>query len=179
MEETAMSQRVEPAPVLRLCSCLTGNAELLPEVEAALVRVFGEIALRSDPFPFDTSEYYHDEMGDGLERRWFCFQALCGAELLADTRLVTDNIEDAFSTGGKRRVNLDPGYLDFGKLVLASLKQAHDKIYLGRGVLAHTCLRYRAGDFVAPDHSFPDFQDGRFNSFMLRARKLYKSLLRD
>ena len=84
-----------------------------------------------------------------------------------------------FSADQKRRVNLDPGYLDLGKLVLASFKQAHDKIYLGRGVWAHTCLRYRAGNFIAPDHSFPDFQDGRFNRFMLQARNLYKSLLRE
>ena len=29
-----MSTRIEPAPVLRMCSCLTGRQELLPEVEA-------------------------------------------------------------------------------------------------------------------------------------------------
>jgi hypothetical protein len=65
-----------------------------------------------------------------------------------------------------------------GKLVLASLKEAPDKIYMGRGVWAHICLRYRFGAFTAPDHSFPDFQDGRFFETMLQARDLYRSLLR-
>ena len=73
---------------------------------------------------------------------------------------------------------LDPGYLDLGKLVLASLKEAPDKIYLGEGVWAHTCLRYDSGSFRAPEHSFADFRDGRFDPFMLEARALYKSLLR-
>ena len=61
--------------------------------------------------------------------------------------------------------------------VVASLKEAPDKIYLGRGVWAHTCLRYRDGGFSAPDHSFPDFRDGRFDRFMGQARRTYKSLL--
>ena len=67
--------------------------------------------------------------------------------------------------------------MDLGKLVLASLKEAPDKIYVGEGVWAHTCLRYGSGSFGAPEHSFPDFKDGRFDAFMLEARRLYKSRL--
>jgi hypothetical protein len=172
-----MSQRLTPAPVLRLCSCLTAAPNLLAEVEAALVRDFGEIALKSPAFPFDTSDYYRDELGADLTRHWFCFRALFGAEELPEFRLGTAHIEARFAAGGKRRVNLDPGYLDFGKLVLASFKEAPDKIYMGQGVWAHTCLRFQSGTFTAPDHSFPDFQDGRFNPFIHEARTLYKSLL--
>jgi hypothetical protein len=174
-----MSQAVEPAPVLRMCSCLTGDRGLLPAVERKLVHAFGEVALKSPAFPFDGSDYYREELGDPIERFWYCFAALCGAELLPDVRRTTGRIEASFAADGKRRVNLDPGYLDLGKLVLASLKQAPDKIYMGRGVWAHTCLRYRFGELTAPDHSFADFRDGRFNGFMLEARKLYKTLLRN
>jgi hypothetical protein len=169
-----MSQPLEPAPVLRICSCLIGDRSLLPAVEAELVRAFGDVALKSPAFPFDDSDYYRE-----IERFWYCFGALCGAEFLPDARRTTGRIEASFAVDGKRRVNLDPGYLDLGKLVLASLKQAPDKIYMGRGVWAHTCLRYRFGELTAPDHSFADFRDGRFNGFILEARKLYKSLLRE
>jgi hypothetical protein len=150
---------------------------MLPDVETALVRAFGEIALKSLPFAFDTSDYYAPEMGEGLRRTWYAFRELCGADTVAETRLRTGEIESRFAIEGRRRVNLDPGYLDLGKLVLASLKEAPDKIYMGEGVWAHTCLRFRAGEFTAPDHSFPDFKDGRFDFFMLEARELYKSLL--
>jgi hypothetical protein len=172
-----MSEKVEPRPVMRACSCITGDPRLLAEVEARLARVFGEIALRSPAFPFDTSDYYREEMGDSLERYWYCFRNLCRAERLPDARLATGAIEDALALDGRRQVNLDPGYLDLGKLVLASLKEAPDKIYMGRGVWAHTCLRYRFGGFSAPDHSFADFRDGRFDDFMREARDLYRSLL--
>lgn len=174
-----MSHRLEPAAVLRLCSCLTARPELLTEVERDLSREFGEVALRSEAFPFELSGYYREEMGDGIQRTWYCFRELCGAETLPDYRLATGRIERGYVVQGKRRVNLDPGYLDLGKLVLASLKQAADKIYLGQGVWAHTCLRFRFGRFSAPDHSFPDFRDGRFDTFMLQARELYKSLLHE
>jgi hypothetical protein len=172
-----MSTRVEPAPVLRMCSCLTRREELLPEVENALAGAFGEVALKSEGFDFDTSDYYGPEMGEGLRRTWYGFRELCGADTLAETRVRTGEIEDRFAIAGRRQVNLDPGYLDLGKLVLASLKEAPDKIYVGDGVWAHTCLRFRDGRFTGPDHSFPDFKDGRFNQLMLEARELYKSLL--
>jgi len=172
-----MSEKLKPAPVLRVCSCLTGLPELLPEVEAELVRAFGEVALKSVPFAFDTSEYYRPEMGEGLQRTWYGFRDLCPAERLVEARLKTGEIEDRFAVEGRRRVNLDPGYLDLGKLVLASLKEAPDKIHMGDGVWAHVCLQFRDGKFTAPDHSFPDFKDGRFDELMLEARELYKSLL--
>jgi hypothetical protein len=172
-----MSRPVTPAPVLRLCSCLTSKRELLPRLESELIHRFGPLAMKSPVFSFEISNYYEREMGGELERHWYVFEHLFGAEGLADYRLATASIEEALSLDGKRGVNLDPGYLDLGKLVLASRKEAPDKIYLGRGVWAHTCLRYRDGGFTAPDHSFPDFRDGRFDRFMQEARRLYRSLL--
>jgi hypothetical protein len=148
-----MSDLIEPAPVLRICSWLTADDELRAAAERVLAEEVGEVALRSGAFEFDTSHYYREEMGAGLRRTWCCFGELFGAERLPDYRELTGRVEDQFAVSGCRRVNLDPGYLDHGKLVLASLKEA-------------------------PDHSFPDFRDGRFNRFMLEARTLYKELLK-
>jgi hypothetical protein len=172
-----MSKKVKAAPVLGMCSCLTAHPALLRETERELAGAFGEIALKSPVYAFDTSDYYREEMGEGLERYWYCFRPLWRPERLPRHRLATGRIEATFAEGGRRRVNLDPGYLDLSKLVLASQKEAPDKIYLGEGVWAHTCLRFGSGSFAAPGHSFPDFQDGRFDDFMLEARALYKSLL--
>ena len=169
---------VIPPPVLRIISCLTNKAELLETVEHELVGKYGPIVLESEAFEFELSTYYEDEMGDQLERYWFCFEELFGAETLSEYRLETEQIEQRHSSAKGRVVNLDPGYLDYHKLVLASLKEGADKIYMGKGVWAHTCLRFRHGCFTAPDHSFADFKDGRFNSFMKEAREEYRNLLR-
>jgi hypothetical protein len=151
---------------------------LLPRIEEELIQCFGALVLKSDCFSFTDTDYYEDEMGTGLQRTWYCFDELFNPGELPAYRLATGRIEHAFGQAGRRKVNLDPGYLDLGKLVLASMKGAADKIYMGQGVWAHTCLRYRFGDFAGPDHSFPDFIDGRFNQFFKEARSVYKLLLR-
>jgi hypothetical protein len=162
--------------VLRICGALGGTPGPPPEVESALADAFGPVALRSRAWPFDVSDYYRDELGPEIVRVWYVFRDPCRPEALPDARWATEAIERRFAVEGRRRVNLDPGYLDLGKLVLASFKEAPDKIYLGRGVWAHTCLRYRNGGWEAPDHSFPDFRDRRYDAFMTEARKRLKEL---
>jgi len=166
----------EARPAVLMVSVLYGSEAILEESVRRLEEPFGPVALRSDPYAFDMSDYYRPEMGDGLRRVWLAFAQPVRPERLADWKLECASIEEDMSDDGRRRANLDPGYLDFGKLVLASFKEAPDKIYMGRGVWAHTCLRYGHGRFTAPDHSFPDFRDGRFDAFMRRARRLPRSV---
>lgn len=159
-----------------MVSVLYSAEDRLEESLRRLEEVFGPPALRSDPYAFDMSDYYRPEMGCGLRRVWLAFAEPVAPDRLVDWKLECASIEEEMSEEGRRTANLDPGYLDFGKLVLASFKEAPDKIYMGRGVWAHTCLRYGHGAFSAPDHSFPDFRDGRFDDFMYRARRLLRSV---
>jgi len=166
-------------PVLPVVSVICGSPDQLTGVLPELQGYFGETILRSRPFPFDMSTYYQAEMGTGLERTWLCFSGLRDPSELPRWKLFCFETEGTMSISSGRTVNLDPGYLDHGKLVLASFKPAPDKIYMGEGVWAHTCLRYRFGEFCGPDHSFPDFIDGRFNVFFKEAKSMYRRLLRD
>jgi hypothetical protein len=167
--------------VLRVSSCLYSDPECLEQAVGRLTGLFGQVALRSRTFPFDLSGYYEEEMGEGLSRVWLCFEKLMSPAKLASFKVDASDIEAGLrrSFCGGRSVNIDPGYLDYGKLVLASFKEAPDKIYMGDGVWAHTVLRYGSGRFDAPDHSFPDFKDGRFDEFFVEARSLLRRLLRD
>jgi hypothetical protein len=174
-----MSLASEPEPVLPVVSVLQPAGASLATVQAELEKFFGPVLAASDPYPFELTDYYRDEMGEGLQRIWLAFGRLAGAEHLPDWKLECSSLERELSGGDSRVYNLDPGYVDHGKLVLASFKGAPDKLYMGRGVFAHTCLRFRFGGFEAPDHSFPDFSDGRYDGFMLQLRQLYKSTLRE
>ncbi|MBN2588166.1 MAG: DUF4416 family protein [Candidatus Fermentibacteraceae bacterium] len=174
-----MSGPVEPLPVALMVSVIYSDADVLVKARTALEEEFGEVAMSSEPFPFDRSDYYRDEMGESLERVWLCFRRTADPSLLPALKRSCHRIErDLSQEDGNRMVNIDPGYLDYGKLVLASFKEAPDKIYMGNGVWAHTCLRYGHGSFTAPDHSFPDFRDGRFNDFMMEARRSYRRMIR-
>jgi len=178
-KEGAVSGPEKVLPVLPVVSVICGSPDSLAGVLPELCGYFGEVILRSRPFPFDMSTYYQPEMGTGLDRTWLCFAGLRDPSELSRWKLFCFSVEESRSGGSGRTVNLDPGYLDHGKLVLASFKPAPDKVYMGHGVWAHTCLRYRFGDFCGPDHSFPDFIDGRFNGFFKEVKSLYRRFLRD
>jgi len=174
-----MSEQVDTTEVMPLISIISSDDELRNKAGISLEAYFGRAGLVSELFKFDLSDYYEDEMGTELTRRWYSYEVLQDASLLVEWKHFCVEIENSLlDTAGNRRVNIDPGYLDYGKLVLASFKSAPDKIYMGRGVWAHTCLRYGHGLFTAPDHSFPDFIDGRFNTFMIEARGNYRRIVR-
>ncbi|RKZ07735.1 DUF4416 domain-containing protein [Candidatus Fermentibacteria bacterium] len=177
--EKIMPGPVEVLPVIPVMSVISSADKLKMEAKLILESHFDRIDLSSGLYPFDLSDYYEEEMGEELTRQWFSFELLRDASLLAEWKLICAGIEEQFlDKCGNRKINIDPGYLDYGKLVLASFKSAPDKIYIGKGVWAHTCLRYGHGRFTAPEHSFPDFIDGRFNDFMLEVRHCYRRILR-
>ncbi len=174
-----MSAPLQFPPVLPVVSVLYSHRLHLKRVLSQLQLLLGEVVLFSDPFPFDMTDYYKGEMGADLFRVWLCFAPLRDPSELPHWKTQCAELEKKGASGDKRVVNIDPGYLDHGKLVLASFKQAPDKIYMGEGVFAHTCLVYRNGGFHGPVHSFADFIDGRFNSFFSNAKQLLRKLLKE
>ncbi len=164
--------------VLPVVSVLYNDSSVLKRALVSLQLLFGEVLLFSEPYPFDMTDYYRSEMGPSLIRVWFCFSPLRDPSELSAWKKDCSKLEAEFSSRGKRLVNIDPGYLDHGKLVLASCKAAPDKIYMGSGVFAHTCLRYKKGQFHGPEHSFADFIDGRFDDFFTSAKQLLRKLLK-
>ncbi|MGD1047738.1 MAG: DUF4416 family protein, partial [Candidatus Krumholzibacteriaceae bacterium] len=97
---------------------------------------FGRIDYRGEPHPFTGTDYYEEEMGPGLNRLIISFEPLASPPDIVQAKLDTARIEEDLSEGGGRRVNIDPGYMDYYKIVLASFKEGPQKIYLGDGVYA-------------------------------------------
>ena len=75
--------------------------------------------------------------------------------ILAAVKAATNKIEErkAVTTPNsmKRSINLDPGYITLGKLVLASTKDHAHRIYLGQGIYAEVTLEYREGGWRSRD----------------------------
>ena len=133
-----------------------------------------EVQHQSQVFPFDQTDYYSTEMGEGLKRCFLIIKGLHSLEFSADWKLKTLEIEQQFSNKGKRRINLDPGYLDLARVVLLSGKEGSHKIYLRDGVWADLVLLKDKGGYRNFPWTFPDIRTGRYDDFFLQLRAEFK-----
>src|SRR5262245_50342998 len=167
---------VEPAKLF--APVLWSDANFLTAACAAMNQRWGKIDFTGPDHPFDVTDYYGDEMGLNLQRRLVFFEALQPPDALPHAKLHCIEIEDALAGPTGRRVNLDVGYLDHNKVVLASVKAAGQKIYLGQGIYADLVGRYAAGRYQPFAWTFPDFKDGRYDAELATMRKRYLEQLR-
>jgi hypothetical protein len=145
---------------------------------AALESRFGPLDFKGAFAPFDATGYYREEFGEGLHRGFASFRGLFDPAGLPDFKREAALLEAAWSADGKRTCNLDAGYLDADKLVLASYKRGPRKLYLRDGVYADMLLKYAKGRFEPLPWAFPDFRDGRYDRSLLAIREKLKSELR-
>lgn len=167
----APPQPVEPVKLI--VAILWNNESSREAARERLIAQWGTVDVEGADHPFDVTHYYQPEMGRGLKRRLLSFQKLVAPEAIVQAKLECNDIEDELAGERGRRVNLDIGYLDHGKLVLASLKFAGQKIHLGDGVYADLIGRYRAGRYQPFDWTFPDFRDGRYDLELNAIRERY------
>jgi len=171
----------QPNDVKLFVGILISVPELLPQVEARLATQFGEIDLRSGPYPFDSTHYYDAEMSHSIQRFFLAFTDLIQPATLADIKVTTNEIESSLAqtvTTVRRPVNLDPGYLEQAKLVLASTKNFYHRILLAKGIYAEITQHFENGTWQNFPWTFPDFRAGRYNEFFLLMRDRYRAQLR-
>lgn len=168
----------EPIPVKLFCGILYSDEILLKKAEDFLIQKFGNIDYKSKSFPFDITDYYESEMGKPIFRVFLSFEKLIDPGILPQIKIECNEIEDKLAISGKRKVNLDPGYLDYDKVVLASAKYNAQKIYLNNGIYADPTLFYKKGKFIPLDYAFPDFKKGIYEQVFLEMRVRYKRELK-
>ena len=160
------------------CGLIAVDEETIARASEELALLFGEIDLESDISPFDFTDYYNDEMGTGLLRKFVSFVKLVDQGNLSDIKIQTNRIENdlAAESGGRirRKVNLDPGYITAAKLVLATTKDFAHRIYLRDGIFAEITLNFGKGErVVAHKWTYPDFKSGLHTSFFLEVRRRF------
>lgn len=163
-----------PKEVKFFVGCLYRSREKLSLAVKELENCFGKVDLESEEFPFDVTDYYEKEIGKGIKRRFFSFSGLFNPVYLSDAKLITNEIEKKLAVNGRRSVNLDIGYIDFDKVVLASAKYCIHKIYIGHGIYADMTLHYEKGKYFPYPWAFMDFKSERYHRFFLKMREIYK-----
>ena len=158
-----------------IVGALYSDPQLLEQAKVQMRKLEWNIQYQSLEFPFDQTDYYAPEMGNRLKRCFLSMKGVQSLEFSADWKLSTVAIENRLSHTGKRRINLDPGYLDLQRVVLFSGKEGPQKIYMRNGVWADLVLLKDKQGYRDLPWTFSDLRDGRYNDFFLQVRSEFKA----
>ena len=140
-----------------------------------LTSEFGEIDGCSEEFSFsrEFSTYYDDEIGGEGLRRIYSFKQTVDPARQAAIKIRTNEIEAELSVDGKRLINLDPGFINHGRLLLATTKKAGFRIPLSDGIYTEMTLFYARGQWHKLPWTYRDYQSERVQRFITKVRDNY------
>jgi len=170
-----VSQPTPPRPAKLVIGLFLQEKDLIRPVVEDLRAILGDLDQASAWFAFDFTSYYAPEMGEPLFRRVITFKGLIGQHTLASVKRQTNAIEANYARSGKRRVNIDPGYMLAERFVLATGKNFTHRIYIGGGIYADLTLIFQKGAFRTLPWTYPDYADKRLQAFLISVRNRYLS----
>lgn len=134
---------------------------------------FGDIEAESREYEFSKiTDYYADEMGKSIFKKFIVFENKIDKNDLAGIKLFTTAIEDKYRKYKKRKINIDPGYLSNDALVLASFKKGTNyKEQISEKVYAHKVLEFKENKAIAFWHTFPDYRRENVRGFFIKLKK--------
>jgi hypothetical protein len=141
---------------------LVNSEDYFDKIERRLTYDFGDIDRFSPVIPFNYTNYYADEMGEILYRKWIAMSDLIYEYELAETKLHTNNLELLYKpeSSNGRSVNIDPGIIMLDKLVLATTKNYSHRIFIGDGIYGEVTLNYKKNNGFLPNPwTYPDYKD--------------------
>jgi hypothetical protein len=177
-----MGEISQPDPVLLVLAAFSRHDDALDWARDKATAAWGPIALASDRFAFDETNYYQPTMGSDLKKCFWAFERLADPAALADVKLQTNAWELQYAGLGRcpeeRPLNLDPGYLTLAKLVLASTKDHAHRLYLSRGIYAEVTLTYKDRRWQSHPWTFPDYQRSDYQAYFTECRDLLHARVR-
>ncbi|HEY4716933.1 MAG TPA: DUF4416 family protein [bacterium] len=153
-----MSTPVRTEPQKLVLAATYRHKEFFIKAMELTERKYGEIDYVGGEFDFTFTEYYSDEMGEGLKKRMISLKNLIEPDKLVSVKKFSFEAEKNFiDEHSRRRINIDPGLLSRNNLVLSTFKNSPHRIYLGEGVYAEIELIYRNGGFAPLQWTYPDY----------------------
>lgn len=170
---------VDTIKLVKLISgLLSADKTLLSKAKQLLEKYLGPIDLESPIIPFNFTDYYDEELGKGILRQYISFQTLIMPEYISKIKRLTIRLERKFMVEGKRKVNIDPGFVSLDKLVLATTKDATYRIYLGKGIYAQSTLFFQNKTFNPWQWTYPDYRTDITIEFFNNVRNIYKTSIK-
>jgi hypothetical protein len=106
-------------------------------------------------------------------RRIYSFCELVDPSRQAEIKTRTNEIEMHFADGDNRRINLDPGFINHGRLMLATTKETGFRVPLADGIYTELTLFWARGGWQKFPWTYRDYQSERVQTFITKVRKKY------
>ncbi|MCM8796097.1 MAG: DUF4416 family protein [Candidatus Omnitrophica bacterium] len=168
-----MGELKRPKPVKLIVGFIFQQEFILNQAKKILKKYFGLIDFESQILPFEHTRYYEKEFGYPLKREFVSFKRLIIPSRLAKIKIITNKIENRLALSGRRRINIDPGYLNLSKVVLATTKDYKHRIYINKGIYEEVTLFYENKTFNAFAWTYPDYKTPEYIAIFNRIREIY------
>ena len=173
-----MGKIIIPEKAIVFCGVLYNKNVDIEKIEEVVVKYFGKILFKSTTFEFTETSYYDDEIGKPIYRIFFAIDKLIEQDRIVELKLLSNKLEEEYFTfDGKRKVNIDPGYVTKAKVVLPTTKNFQHRIYLRNGIFAEITLRWRKGSFSEWEWTFRDYRRAESINFFNRLREYYRKVI--
>ena len=148
---------------------------ILEEAMGLLKERFGECDAVCEEFSFseEFSTYYDEELGGKGRRRIYSFGELVDPAQQAEIKEFTNALEARFSVDGQRKINLDPGFINHGRLMLPTTKATGFRIPLSDGIYTELTLYWARGSWQKLPWTYSDYQSELVQDFITRVRRRY------
>jgi len=164
-------------PVKLIVGFIFKEENVFIKAKKFLEKRFGKIDFESEEMPFVHTAYYENEFGKDLKRKFISFKKLIPTDSLSQIKIATNKIEKKLSNPPSRLINIDPGYLNLSKLILATTKDYKHRIYLKEGIYAEVTLFYQDKTFKAWEWTYPDYRTNEYLAIFNQIREVYAQQL--
>lgn len=174
-----MGQIKKHPPVKLITGLIYKDEAVFGKAKKILGCKFGVIDFISPPMPFTHTDYYRCEFGSGLKRRFISFKKLILAQSLPEIKIAANKIEKKLTKHNLRLINIDPGYLNLGKLLLATTKDYAHRIYLDKGIYAEVTLFYQNKSYQPWEWTYPDYKTAEYINIFGKIRNIYAEQIKN
>ena len=172
------SIRQTPTDALLFFAIFSGSQECLDRTKDRLLEEYGPLLVLGPRISFTDTDYYDRTMGPGLRKEWFAVDRIIDQSDLGPLKIATQRLEglitEETSGGVKRPINIDPGMIDLGKVMLASTKNHAHRVYVGSGIFVEVTLYLCEGMWAGWPWTYPDYRRTEVHDFFTRAREEYR-----
>lgn len=144
--------------------CIAQADSIWPRLDGSvrnlLISLYGPIeSIWSPTKSWVAPSSYANEMGCDLSTIIIIFQNSCVVNDMTRRKEQAIEVEDWLTFYGRRKYNLNPGYVGSSGIFLASHKDGAYRLALGNGIWLEKQLDWRDGTFVSLPNTFSEYAD--------------------